>query len=45
MTVVVAFAFIVGFILAYLIGFDDGSDAELELWTAATEPTDEQLNS
>ena len=36
MTVVVAFAFIVGFILAYLIGREDGAEAELELWASST---------
>lgn len=34
MTVIVAFAFIVGFVLAYLIGREDGAEAELELWAS-----------
>ena len=45
MTVVVALAFIIGFLLAYLVGYEDGADAELEIWLAADELPDEQLNS
>lgn len=36
-TVVLALAFTVGIALAYLIGREDGADAELELWAAAAD--------
>lgn len=35
MTVVVALMFIIGFVLAYLIGREDGAEAELELWASS----------
>ncbi len=34
MTAIVAFAFIIGFVLAYLIGREDGAEAEINLWAS-----------